>query len=167
MKTIEVLRKLINMYYYLLLLVLVGIVIFIPIKIQQGKAMDLKMIEDYDTSSLSIPSLIAIVVVLTVIYILFVRAVYLLKDTLKDLSEGNYFSELITNNFKMIGKLILICGISYAVFKFVMRLLLLKDIRLGIDFSLITPIIIGLFFMFLSEVFTKARLTEQENNLTI
>lgn len=167
MKTIEVLRKLINIYYYLLLFVLVGIVIFIPIKIQQGEAMDLKMIEDYDTSSLSIPSLIATVLLLTVIYILFVRAVYLLKGTLKDFSEGNYFSELIIKNFKMIGKLILICGFSYAVFKFVTRLVLLNDIRLGIDFSLLTPIVIGLFFMFLSEAFEKARLAEQENNLTI
>ena len=167
MKTIEVLRKLINIYYYLLLFVLVGIVIFIPIKIQQGEAMDLKMIEDYDTSSLSTPSLIAIVLVLTGIYILFVRAVYLLKGTLKDLSEGNYFSELIIKNFKMIGKLIIICGVSYAVFKFVTRLVLLSDVRLGIDFSLLTPIVIGLFFMFLSKAFEKARLAEQENNLTI
>lgn len=167
MKTIEVLRKLINIYYYLLLFVLVGIVIFIVIMIQQGETTDLKILEGYDTSSLSIQKLMAVIAVPTVIYILFVRAIYLLKGTLKDLSEGNYFSELITNNYKKIGKLILICGVSYAVFKFVIRLLLLNDIKFGIDFSLITPIIIGLFFMFLSEVFTKARLTEQENNLTI
>ena len=167
MKTIEVLRRLINIYYYLLLFVLVGIIIFILIMIQQGETIDLKIVEGYDSSSLSIQNLMIITVVPIAIYILFVRAIYLLKGTLKDLSEGNYFSELITKNFKMIGKLILICGVCYAVFKFVTRLLLLRDIRLGIDFSLITPIIIGLFFMFLREVITKARLTEQENNLTI
>ncbi|SEP78093.1 Protein of unknown function [Hyunsoonleella jejuensis] len=167
MNTIEVLRKLINIYYYLLLLVLVGIVIFIVTIFQQGETVDLKVIEGYNTSSLSTQKLIVITAVLVVIYILFVRAIYLLKGTLKELSEGNYFSELITENFKMGGKLILICGVSYAVFKFVIRLLLLGDIRFGIDFSLITPIIIGLFFMFLSEVFTKARKTQEENDLTI
>lgn len=167
MKTIKILRKLINIYYYLLLFVLVGIVIFVSILFQKGETIDLKIIEGYDTSSLSIQKLMAITVVPIVIYLLFVRAIYLLKSTLKDLSEGNYFSELIINNFKMIGKLILICGVSYAVFKFVIRLIILRDIRFGIDFSLITPIVIGLFFMFLSEVFTNARETKKENDLTI
>ncbi|WP_136482073.1 DUF2975 domain-containing protein [Cognatitamlana onchidii] len=167
MKTIEVLRKLINMYYYLLLFVLIGIVIFISIMIQQGEVADLKIIEDYDVSNISTLKFLALISVPTTIYILFVRAVYLLKETLKDLSEGNYFSELIIKNFKMIGRLILICGVSYAVYKFLARLVMLGDIRLGIDFSLITPIVVGLFFMFLSEVFAKARLAEQENNLTI
>ncbi|MFD2726508.1 DUF2975 domain-containing protein [Hyunsoonleella rubra] len=167
MKTIQVLKKLINIYYYLLLIAFVAILVFVPIAVQQGDTSDLRIIEGYDASNISIQKLIPLMIITAIIYLLFVRAVYLLKCTLKDLSEGNYFSELIISNFKKIGLLILVCGVSYAVFKFFTRLMLLSDVRLGIDFSLITPIIIGLFFMFLSEVFAQARYTKQENDLTI
>jgi hypothetical protein len=43
----------------------------------------------------------------------------------------------------------------------------MNDIRIGIDNTLVLLSFMGLFFMFLSEVFAKARKTEQENNLTI
>ncbi|TBN03922.1 DUF2975 domain-containing protein [Hyunsoonleella flava] len=167
MKTIELLKKLITVYYYLLIIGFVAIIFLIVTGFSSGDISGLNIIEDYDVSQLGVMELIALAVVPFTIYILFVRTVYLLKATLRDLSEGNYFSKLVINHFSTIGKLILICAVLYATFKFVARLLLLSDVRLGIDFSLITPIAIGLFFMFLSEVFTKARKTEEENKLTI
>ena len=167
MNTIELLKKLINIYYYLLLIGFVGIVIFMPILFKNGKVNNLNILEGYNASDISMTQLITFLLVPAIIFVLFIRAVYLLKETLKDLAQGDYFSELVINNFKNIGKLILICGISYWVYEFVLRLLLLSDVKLGLNYSLITPIIIGLFFMFLSEVFAKARKTEEENNLTI
>lgn len=167
MKTIELLKKLINVYYYLLIIGLPAIVLLIAVSLSNGDISGLKIIEDYDVSQLEVLQMIALVVVPLTVYILFVRAVYLLKATLQDLSEGNYFSNLVITHFKTSGKLILICAVLYTTFRFVGRLILLRDIRLGIDFSLITPIVIGLFFMFLSEVFAKARKTEDENKLTI
>lgn len=167
MKTVEILRKLINIYYYLLVIGFIGVTFLILIHFNNGKTADLRIIEGYDASNIGFGELLALTIIPFFIFLLFVRAVYLLKSTLKDLSEGNYFSDLVIKHFKKIGKLILICGLSYAMFKFVARLILLSDIRLGLDYSLITPIVIGLFFMFLSEVFAKAKETKEENDLTI
>ena len=166
MKTLETLKKLINFYYYFLVL---GFVFFtlLPILFWFGKIKSLDLIKGYDFNNLNLLELFVITFVLICIYFFFVKAIYLLKGTLKDLSEGNYFSELVINNFKIIGKYVLISGISFSVFRFILRLILLSDIKIGIDNTLIISIIIGLFFMFLSEAFAKARQVKQENDLTI
>ncbi|WP_345166421.1 DUF2975 domain-containing protein [Algibacter aquimarinus] len=166
MKTLKTLKKLIKFYYYFLL---TGFIIFIilPILFTNGMVKSFNLVEGYDFNRLELFEFSLIILVLVCIYYLFVRAIYLLKSTLKDLSEGNYFSELVITNFKTIGKLILACGISFSLYRFILRLLLLSEIKPGIDNGLIVSIILGLFFMFLSEVFAKARKTKEENDLTI
>lgn len=95
------------------------------------------------------------------------KTINTLKKCLPDLSNGNYFSDLVIRNFKIIGKLFLICGIGAWLSKIVLRLAFMSDVRIGIDNILVLLTIMGLFFMFLSEVFAKAKKTEQENELTI
>ncbi|MHB0753882.1 DUF2975 domain-containing protein [Polaribacter sp. M15] len=167
MKTIATLNKLIHIYYYLLLIIFVITVAVLPILFGLGKIKSLDLNGEYDVANLSLPQFAMIIFFNATIFILFLKAIFLLKNTLTDLTNGNFFTELVIQNFKKIGKLILITGISYSVLNFILRIIILNDIKLGINNSLIVSILIGLFFMFLSEVFAKARKTKQENDLTI
>ncbi len=167
MKTVIILKKLIGVYYYLLLLGFICMVVVIPFLFRNGEIVDLNIIEGYGLSRMNTWKWMGILFVVASIYALFVRAIYLLKGSLNDLSSGNYFSELVIKNFNRIGKLFLICGIGFSAFRFALRLVLLRDIKLGMDNVLMLSVIIGLFFMFLSEVFAKAGRVQEENDLTI
>ena len=167
MKTIVILKKLINFYYYLSLLGFIFLIIVTPILYFKGVKLPITSMEDFNVSNLSTGKFICIYLISATIYFYFFKAIHLFKNSLKDLSVGKYFSELVTNNFKRMGTAFLICGFSFSGFKIILRLALLSDLRFGIDNSLVLLSILGLFFLFLSEVFANARATKQENDLTI
>lgn len=167
MKSISTLNKLIHIYYYLLIVLFLFTVIVLPILFGLGKINSLNVNGEYDVADLSLIHFLMIIFFNAAIFVLFLKAIFLLKNTLPDLTSGNFFSELVIQNFKKIGKLILITGVSYSVLNFFLRIIILSDVKLGINNSLIVSILIGLFFMFLSEVFAKANETKQENDLTI
>jgi len=167
MKTISALRKLINFYFYLLTLGFIIVTIILPVLFYQDKVDKLTIFDELDFSNLHLGEFLIIMFFVAIIYFQFIKAIYLLKKCLNDLSNGKYFSELVITNFNKIGKLFLFCGIGFSVLKFVLRILLLNDIKIGLDNSLIFSIIVGLFFMFLSEAFKKAGNLEEENELTI
>lgn len=168
MKTISILKKLINIYFYLLVISFIALAIIPIIQYKKGKFGTFHIFSDnYDMSNLSFGKFIFVILIILVLLVIFIRAIYLLKNCLNDLHNGNYFSELVVNNFNKIGKLFLIYSVCSYVFAFIFRFFLLNSINFGIDHSLILSVIMGLFFLFLSEAFSKARNTEQENELTI
>jgi len=69
--------------------------------------------EDFDVSILSTGNFICIYLISGVIYFYFFKAILLFKNSLKDLSTRKYFSELVTHNFKRMGPVFLICGVSF------------------------------------------------------
>ncbi len=167
MKTLSVLKKIINFYFYFLLIGFLALTIVAPILFKLEKFNTLHFIDYYDISSLGFGSFMIMISVSAVLYYYFLRAIYLLKNSLNDLSKGNYFSEVVISNFKEMGKAFLVCGIGFPLLEFFLRLFLISDIKLGINNALILFSIVGLFFMFLSEAFAKARKAQQENDLTI
>jgi hypothetical protein len=120
-----------------------------------------------DFSQLSYSKIMIVIGVITALYFVYIKAIYLLKNSLDDLSSGNYFSLLVINNFNKIGKLFLISCVVEFVGRIVLRVLLEKKIGIELDSSVFLFLIMGLFFLFLSEVFAKARGFKQENDLTI
>ena len=83
------------------------------------------------------------------------------------MATGNYFSKTVIYNFKKIGKLFLICGVGEVVAKIIIGLFIDSKIGLEADSSFFLFLIMGLLFMFLSEVFLKARGLQEVNDLTI
>jgi hypothetical protein len=168
MKTINILKKLITIYYYAMIIALVAAIISLPLLIVTNQSYEITFLGN--TADLGVlplyKSLITLILVAS-LYYLFFRAVRLIKMSLKDLSEGNYFSGLVISNFKKIGTLFLICGFGSFVVKLILGFLLANNLKLGIDSSWVIFIIMGLFFLFLSEVFSKAEALKQENDLTI
>lgn len=168
MKTVSFLKKLINFYFYLLILSFGAVAIVLPIRYRNGKPNNLSVVVgDYNLSDLSFWKFSIILLVFLVLLSLYIRAVFLLKTCLNHLSNGNYFSILVTTSFKKAGKLFIISGICFSVFSFILGFILSNKITFIADNTLILSLIMGLFLMFLSEVFVKARKTEEENNLTI
>ena len=167
MNTINILKKLIILYYYLTILGILFIIVGSPIMYYKGIELPINSMENFNVSNLSAGKFISIYIAAIFIYFQFLKALHLFKNSLKDLTVGKYFSELVTNNFKRMGTAFLICGFSFSGFKIILRLALLSDLKLGVDNTLFLLSILGLFFLFLSEVFAKARVTKQENDLTI
>ena len=168
MKPINILKKLITLYYYLILGVLIFGVISIPILIFVHPETDLKLFNrQISFESLPAYKSLFVVVIIGVLYFVFFKAIQLLKISLEDLSKGHYFSELVIKNFNRIGKLFLICGIGEFFGHIIFGLLLNSEFNVEIDSSLVLFIVMSLMFMFLSEVFEVAKKAKQENNLTI
>lgn len=175
MNTISVLKKIITIYYYFAIFGFLVVTIGFPIVfgIKKNKAnleepLNLSLFDmTLDGSEMSLGAFITIMIIAGIILFQFLKGIHLFKKSLQDLSNGNYFSELVVSNFNKIGQCFLIFGFGQWLFKIVVQLIVSNDLNLGIDNTLILSSIFGLFFLFLSEVFAKARETKQENDLTI
>jgi len=170
MKPIILLRNLISIYYYLMLIAFAFGLILLPILLFTGSSYELTIFDQQFTlNDLGIvKGLIAIVVIGAFLYVYF-RMIQLIKRTVSQLSRGQYFTSLIINNFNAIGKLLLICAVGSSILKMVLSTLLTGRIHLEIDLNsnVFLFLIMGLFFLFLSEVFLKAKEHKEENDLTV
>ncbi len=167
MKAINILKRLINIYYYLLVLVIIVGILTIPLLILKKKYIVKFLGEEVDLNTLSSLNMVIVLILVATLWFLYFKAIKLLKHSVHELSEGHYFSKLAIGNFKTIGILFLICGLGEIFAKIILNLILKNSFRLGIDSSVVTFLIMGLFFMFLSEVFLKGSQLEEENELTI
>ncbi len=167
MKAINILKRLINIYYYLLILVLIIGILTIPLLILKKKYVIKFLGEEVDLNNLSSLNMAIILILVALLWGLYFKAIKLLRHSVYELSEGHYFSKLVISNFKTIGILFLICGLGEVVAKIVLNLTLKNNFQLGMDASVVLFLIMGLFFMFLSEVFLKGSQLEEEDKLTI
>ncbi|TWO33853.1 DUF2975 domain-containing protein [Seonamhaeicola sediminis] len=175
MKTITILKKIITAYYYLAIFGFLFLTIGFPIifsikknKVSLEEPIELNFMDmNIDVSNMGLGAFIAIIVIGAIILFPFLKGIYLFKKSLHDLSNGNYFSDLVVTNFKKIGVCFLIFGFGQWIFKIAVQLIFVNDLKLGIDNTLFLSSILGLFFLFLSEAFAKAKETKQENDLTI
>lgn len=86
------------------------------------------------------------------------------------LEKGNYFDAEVISRFTKTAKLFLIASIGGIILQFISPLVLESRISLSINISTIAIlflVIIGLFFKFLAQIFNKARVLQDENDLTI
>ncbi len=169
MKTISILKNFINVYYYLVLFIFItSVFAFSRSFFTQNTEMISEVLEmSIDLNQLNFNERMIVLSVILVVYFMYTRAVFLLKSSLGDLPSGNYFSKLVINNFNKIGKLFLIsCTVEF-IGRIVLRVIMKKKIGIESDSSVFLFLIMGLFFLFLSEVFAKAGSIKQENDLTI
>lgn len=168
MKTIRVLNVLISIYYYLMVLAFIAGCIMIPLSLFINQPIEMNIFgHQFSLANLPLFQVLIIVPVIFIVLGLFVRLIWFIKTTTKELETGHYFSELVIANFKKIGKLFILCGIGFFILNFILKLFIESELFMGVDSSLFIFIITGLFFMFLSEIFKKANNLEQENDLTI
>lgn len=168
MKTITILKTLINIYYYLMIVALVAGFITIPLLLFTNQPYTMSLFDrQIDIGQLSVGESILIITLLGLVLYFYFRAIQVMRNTVKELVVGQYFSERVITNFKKMGTLFLICGVGFFVVNTVIKLLLENKLSVGLDSSLFLFVITGLFFLFLSEVFKVAKDATEENNLTI
>lgn len=97
------------------------------------------------------------------IYILF-----LFKNLIKDLTFRPLFTKLQIASFKLIGQLIILITIVDALSIFVFKTIFQGRLELSFElFDFWFVIAIGLFLIFLSQIFDQARIIKEENELTV
>ncbi len=96
-----------------------------------------------------------------------VYCLYLFRETIKNIQKINLFDNKNIKNFNIIGKLLIAFSFIEVIAKFLIELPQ-GDLNLNISMSpFLITLILGLFFMVLSEIFKIAKNQKQENELTI
>ncbi len=96
-----------------------------------------------------------------------VYCLYLFRETIKNIQKINLFDNKNIKNFNIIGKLLIAFSFIEVIAKFLIELPQ-GDLNLNISMSpFLITLILGLFFMVLSEIFKIAKNQKQENDLTI
>lgn len=168
MKNLAILRKLISIYYYLMVILFTIGLITIPFLLYLGKKTEVSFLGDQiNINSLSSTKAAIVLLLIGSLYLLYLLSIRLIKTTVDTLAIGEYFTQKVISNFKKTGNYFIAIGIGATVVKIIVGLLVLSELKINIDGGMLVFILLGLFFMFLSEAFAKARSINEENNLTI
>jgi hypothetical protein len=162
MKTMNILKKLITVYYYV-----VGIVLLVSILLPLFWVFNFMVLGN--NTNITLPSVYKLtILILLLVSLLFFhfKSIRIIKMSLNDLSNGNYFSKSVIENFRKAGIYFLVCAVLQTISK-IFSSVYSFTIELGIDVSVLPFLITGLFLMFLSESFLKGQKLQQENDLTI
>ncbi len=167
MKPIHILKKLITILYYLVGIGLFAGVFKLLLNIFNQKEIAPSLVKGETLYSLSSIKVIIAEVLVLLLSFAFFKAISFLKHSLGDLSEGNHFSRNVIQNFKNVGTLFVVCGLGELLGKLIITYLIENNFAIEFDSSIVLFPVIGLFFLYLSEVFSKAREIQSENNLTV
>lgn len=168
MKNISILKTIINIYYYLMVVAFTLGLISIPILLFTNGKYDISFLGDtINLNNLDVWKSIVALILIGSIFFLYFKSIKLIKNSVDHISKGNYFTPYIINNFSKIGKLFIVIGVGATIVKVIVKLLLESQISFSLDSTLYIFIILGLFFLFLSNAFDRAKTLEEENELTI
>ena len=103
---------------------------------------------------------------------LFIYAVKIIRKLVHNFNSGKLFTQYHITGLKLAGQLIIAVTLAKAALQFLEEALI--NSRLGIDInfdqgfgSFWLVIAIGLFFIYLSSIFSNARQLKEENDLTV
>ncbi|MEP0263130.1 DUF2975 domain-containing protein [Dokdonia sp.] len=168
MKNISTLKTIINVFYWLLVLSFGGTILaLLGINFAgfftSGEGLSIfSIFNSWQFLLIFIP--------LLVLYFLFIKGVHHLRATMPLLSTGDLFAEKVSGHFSKAGKLFSIVGVLGILFQLIVPLIASSKMKVSLDFTTISCVflmIIGLFFLFFGEVFQKAKMIQEENDLTI
>lgn len=186
MKTIKILKVLINILYVILIAVLVlGLVFFIA-SFFLNEYLPFSLRGFNRMFSVFNGALIIGPLLKTVNFILFLFSVFYLRKCIKPFIESDYYSETVIKNLRRAGNIFVFIGGATILIQFIMSFLLLRvasNIVEGLsmnsllmflsssvqslDVENIFLVVIGLFFLLFSKATANAKDLKQENDLTI
>jgi len=182
MKTVKVLKVLINILYILLLFIFALAILFViaisffneslPLYLQ-GYKMLFSSFFDWKLFLVPFSTIIN--------FILFTIAVYYLRKCIEPFINSDFYSTVVIKNLKKAGRLFVFIGLSTILFRLVAILYFQSIVPVqgysgllnagslisSIDITTIFLIIIGLFFLLFSNTFENAKRLKEENDLTI
>ena len=118
------------------------------------------------------PTALCLVIAELLIGGLLVYTVYVLRKLVRNFFKGKIFTRYQIASLNVIGQLIVVITVAQGLVDFLGNFLLEAELQLAIemDLSFISfwfVLAIGLFFIYLSKIFEKAKLLKEENEFTI
>lgn len=168
MKKLYILKTLVDFIWYVTCIPLIPLALFFGVYMFFNDDA-LKIFNVLDEGIIVTPWYLKIIFLLIVI-VLFISiySFYLFRKTLRYFQKKTPFDDFVINNYKKIGNLLTISGVSASIISFSFHLLLKSELKLNFGLSSYLFIIcLGLFFLVLSETFKIAKTAKQENDLTI
>jgi len=170
MKKLQILKALLDLFWFFSLISAIGILIFIPLFLT-GNAGDIPVkIKGQEIVNDDLFSKI-IIIVNILSGLLFVYSVYLLRKIVSYFQKRDIFNADVIGYFGLIGKLIIASALISNIALFIFNAVKRNHLGLSLDFggydSFILSICLGLFFMVIGEVFKIAKNMKEENELTI
>ncbi|HTO34776.1 MAG TPA: DUF2975 domain-containing protein [Flavobacterium sp.] len=170
MRKIFILRSVLHFMLFFLIMGAIGLIIFVPIILFVPDADIPVKIKGVAVEINNIGAKI-LLVISVIAYLLYVYAVFLLKKTIGLFIERKIFDNQVIKNLNNIGKLFITVALMMSVPLFLYQVLYTRHIELELTSyysdSMLFNVVIGLFFMILSEVFKMAGNLKEENELTI
>ena len=186
MKTIKILRTLINILFYTLIAVFAIGFIFILLLLFFPNLIPMPWSGFSMIFNQPFGWKIYLVPVSTIVnYMLLIAAVFLLRKGTSSFLISDFYNEKVTTSFKKAGYIFIFIGISTIIIqsftvvyvlgyannimqmKTNFLITIINTIAAAVDLKSVLSIIIGLFFMLFSKIFENSRLLKQENDLTI
>ena len=170
MKKLNVLKAVLDLFWFFSIIAIVGILIFVPVYLFSSDATIPIKIKGLEISSNSI--LAKVVIFINVISgLLFFYSIYLLRKVVLLFQNRKIFNYEIVRLFNLIGILIIISSVLSTFSMFVYNAIERNHLGLSIDFgsydSFLISVSIGLFFTVISEIFKIATSIKEENDLMI
>jgi hypothetical protein len=169
MKTATQLKKLIDLFYWTLVLWLtVATAAFVYYTFFR----EYVAVEDVIDGEKLQPKWMDMVwtVILVIQFSMFLWGVYHLRKSAHQMVTGNYFSYMVSMHFKKAGNIFILLGIICLLIHFANLLYFSSLIYIGVDSQIALYafiLIIGLFFKLFSIAFAEAEVIKEENSLTI
>jgi len=171
MKQLNILKAILDLFWFFTLIAAIGIVVFLPFYSFSSEVDIPIKIKGQEIATNTLFSKI-VVFVNVLSGLLFLYSIYLLRKVVGLFQKKEIFNDKVVHLFKIIGQSIiassLISNVSLFVYKFIEnedRADLVLD--LGSYDSFLISISLGLFFMVISVIFKIAKNIKEENELTI
>jgi hypothetical protein len=170
MKKLQILKAILDFFWFFSLVSGIGILIFIAFYLFHPD-MDIPLqIKGQLLAANTLPSKLFIFANV-ISGILFLYSIYLLRKVVGYFQKSEIFKSEVVKNFNLIGILIisssLVSHLSLFTFTLINKVQLALSIEFGSYNSFLISISLGLFFMVISEVFKIAKNIKEENELTI
>lgn len=170
MKKLNILKTVLDFFWWSALLFLTGLILFLPFYLFNSEMDVAVKIKGQEIASQTIFSK-AIVFVNVVSSLLFLYSIYLLRKVVILFQRREIFNDEVVRLFNLIGKLIVASSIISSFSIFFYNMIERNHLGLSLDFgsydSFLISVSLGLFFMVISEIFKIAKTMKEENELTV
>lgn len=169
MKKLNLLKTLLDLFYFFTLLTVVLITVFGIMALFGDEAIPLKIKGEEITVSGWSEKLL--VVILMISFFCFIYAILLLRKVVGYFVKREIFDEKVIENLNKIGKFLIAAALLQNIPLFVYKMVVRNHVgfEFGIDGfdSLLLAVGLGLFFMVLSEVFKIAKNFKEDSELSV
>ena len=170
MRKLNILKTVLDIFWVFSIIGVIGTIIFIAFYLFDS---DMNIPLKINGQLIDSQTLFSKIIVMVSIFsaLMFLYSVYLLRKVITMFQKMEIFNDEVVRLSNLIGKLIILSSIISSVSLYIYNRIEDKNVDLTLDFgasnTLIISIILGLFFMVISEIFKIAKNMKEESELTI